>query len=216
MNFLFFFFFFSTETFLAVHKGLDQNAALDTQSCTALTFCTVSTHISSFGAVTVGFSVCQRADPSVLAGIFRTKAHHLQAHFLTVDEHRQLLTPITEICDNSLERRQLANGGQGDGGGADVPRKSAKEEVTDDLHELSLGPHLPRLGLPVYGQAGPQIVPVDGGEVPAAVVDHLVGGDSGLRAVDADAELEPALGHREEKKVAKPAVVKIEQHAFWL
>lgn len=180
------------------HKSSDQNAALDTKSCGALTFCTVSTHISSFGAVTVGFSVCQRADSTILAGIFCTKAYHLQAHFLTVDEHRQLLTPITKIGDNSLEWWQLANGGQCDGRGADVPRKSPEEEVTDDLHELSLGPHLSCLGLAVYSQASPQIMPVDGGKVPAAIADHLVRGDGGLCTVDADAELQPALGHREE------------------
>lgn len=179
-------------------QKLGSKSSPEMKGCGALTLGTVSTHIASPGAVTVAFSICQRADSTILTGIFCAKAHHLQEHFLTVDEQRQLLTPITEIADNSLERWQLTNGGQGDGSGADVPRKSSKEEVTDDLHELSLGPHLSRLGLAVYSQASPQIVPVDGGKVPAAIVDHLVGGNGGLGTVDADAELQPALGHREE------------------
>ena len=167
---------------------------LDTESSGAspLTFCAVSTYISSFGAVTVGFSICQRADPAILTGVLCAKAHHLQAYFLTIDERGQL-TSITEVCDNSLEWWQLTNRGQGDGRCADVCREPSEEEVTDDLHEPPLGSHLLRLGLAIHRQASPQIMPIDGAEVPAAVVDHLVGGDGGFGAVDADAQLQLAL-----------------------
>lgn len=190
---------------------------LDTESSGAspLTFGAVSTYISSFGAVTVGFSICQRADPAILTGVLCAKAHHLQAYFLTIDERGQL-TPITEVCDNSLERWQLTDRGQGDGRCADVAREPSEEKVTDDLHEPSLGPHLFRLCLAVHGQTSPQIVPVDGGKVPAAVVDQLVGGDGGLGAVDADAELQLTLGYGEKQEVAEAAVVEVEQQAFRL
>lgn len=77
----------------------------DIESCGASpTFSAVLTHISRSGAVTVGFSICQRADPAILTGVLRAKTHHLQAYFLTIDERGQL-TPITEVGDNSLEWR---------------------------------------------------------------------------------------------------------------
>lgn len=104
--------------------------------------------------------------------------------------------------------------GQGDGRWADVPREPSEEEVTNDLHELSLRPHLFRLGLAIHGQSSPQIVPVDGGKVPAAVIDHLVRGDGGLSAVDAEAKLQLTLRYRKKQEVAISAVVEVEHQAF--
>lgn len=179
-----------------------------------LTFSAVSTYISSFGAVTVGFSICQRADPAILTGVLCAKAHHLQADFLTIDKRGQL-TSIIEVCNNSLEWWQLTDRGLGDGRFADVPREPSEEEVADDLHELTLGPHLFRLGLAIHGQASPQIVPVDGCKVPAAVVDHFVRGDGGLGAVDAHVKLQLTLRYHEKQEVAVSAVVKVEHQAFW-
>lgn len=193
------------------YKGFNQYSTLDTESSGAspLTFSAVSTYKSSFGAVTVGFSICQRADPAILTGVLCAKAYHLQAYFLTIDERGQL-TSISEICDNSLEWWQLMDRGQGDGSRADVPWEPSKEEVTNDLHELSLRPHLFRLGLAIHGQASPQIVPVDGSKVPAAVIDHLVGGDGGLGAVDAEGKFHLTLRYLEKQKVAISAVIEVE------
>lgn len=69
---------------------------------------------------------------------------------------------------------------------------------------------------PVDSQAGSQVVPVDGREVPAAVVDRFVRGDCRLRAIDAVAQLHLAVVHREEQEIAEPAVVEVDDKAVRL
>lgn len=115
-----------------------------------LTFTAGPSGISSFGAVTVGFSISHGAVASVLTRVLCTETHHLQTHLLTVDQRGNLVSVI-QVCDNSFERWQLSNRRQGDGRSPDVSGYTSEEEVADDLHELALWSNLVRLGLPVQG-----------------------------------------------------------------
>ena len=178
----------------------------------SLTFSAVAPHVCRLGAVAVGLPVGQRAAPPVLAGVLRAQAQQIQAHLLTVDQPGRPAA-VAQLPDNPPERRQLSHGRQGDGRHADVPRQPAQEQVADDLHEVPLGPHLVRLGDPVQGERRAQVVPPDGQEVPAAVVDRLVGRDGGLGAVDAEVQPQPTARHRQQQEVAVAAVVEVQEQA---
>lgn len=173
------------------------------------TFVAKSANVFRLRTITKRFSIHNGARSSILAWILHADPLYVHADPLAAEQNRFLVI-VLQFPDNSFKRRKILHCWESEHRNTNILRDSAQEEVTNDLHVLPLWPHLARFAHSIQNQHSSQVVPAQGGRMPAAVIDSLVQYHCVLGAVDAELQLELPFDHHELQEVAEAAIIKVQ------